>query len=109
MFSIVPQIAYEQKNAMRINNNLLRDTMDPFKIPDERYIFVYVLLIVILYFIHFYRFREMYRMPAALAQDFIQELLVADNELDKGSIPFHLQVYKLQTLLFCEKIVIGFI
>lgn len=71
MFNFIAYQYYENKQRMRIERRNLRDTLDPFDIPEER-------------------FREMYRLPRALAIDFYNQLEgVADNEMP--DIPLYIQ------------------
>lgn len=41
MMNTVAIAVFEQKNRLRINNRLLRDTMNPFTIPEDRYLLLY--------------------------------------------------------------------
>lgn len=95
MFSLVAYEYHRNKVFMKITRKNLRDSLDPFDMPDERYIFnvlkckscmtrirtqksliskVSVTNCHPHCLILFSRFREMYRLPRSLALDFLHRL-----------------------------------
>ncbi|KAG4072195.1 hypothetical protein HA402_014424 [Bradysia odoriphaga] len=65
MFSLAAYEYHQNKVHMKVSRMILRDTLDPFDMPDER-------------------FREMYRLPRCLALDFLKLL---DSHMDHNVCP----------------------
>lgn len=100
MTAMIVLLINAQKNKARIENQRLRDSMDPFLIPTDRYFtFTFFTSFTLVYFIYlFISFMERYRMPPVLVQKLIGELspfLPDDSDIN---IPLHLRV--LATLNF---------
>lgn len=89
-------LIYAQKNKARIENQLLRDSMDPFLIPTERLVFFCFSRAALILALS--RFMERYRMPPHLAQKLIGEISPYVDDDNEQRIPLHLRV--LSTLNF---------
>lgn len=75
MLSVAALEYHRNKVFMKVTRRSLRDALDPFDMPDERYITLLVYFQKTLspctYDICIRRFREMYRFPRSLAVDFL--------------------------------------
>lgn len=88
-----------QKNKARIENQRLRDAMDPFLIPTDRLVtFLLRKYLVSISISILYSFIEKYRMPPVLVQTLISELSPFIEDDCDNKIPLHLRV--LVTLNF---------